>query len=67
MNEKPLRILLGDNRIVTMDEFFAGGERSHRQQAGLPFEEKIRILITLQKLAFGWGGRKDVLVWGHGS
>jgi hypothetical protein len=31
--------------------------------ARLSFEEKIKALITLQEIAFHWGGKKDVIIW----
>ncbi len=31
--------------------------------AKLPFEEKIKILVELQKLAYTCGNKKDVFVW----
>jgi len=63
MNEDKTKILTADKKVVTFEEFFAGDRETHKQQAKLPFEEKIRILITLQNLAVNWGGKKDVIVW----
>lgn len=61
------QILLGD-RVFTREEWFREEwfqevEKSRRERAQLPFEEKIRILVELQRLARDWGGRPDVIVW----
>ena len=57
-----IKIVIGD-RIMTEKEFFSEKEKFRRVQAGFSFEEKIRSLINLQKLALSWGGRIDVIVW----
>jgi hypothetical protein len=63
MSEETTKILTKDNQVITLREFFEGERETRREQAKLPFEEKIRILVTLQKLAVDWGGTKDVIVW----
>jgi len=63
MSEDTMKIVTRDNKVITLREFFEGERETRREQARLPFEEKIRILITLQKLAVNWGGKKDVIVW----
>ncbi len=55
-------ILIGD-KILTKKELFQQQEELQKQRAKLPFEEKIKILVELQKLAKTWGNRKDVIVW----
>lgn len=56
------KILLGD-RVFTREEWFQEVERSHQERAQLPFEEKIRILVELQRLARDWGGHPEIIVW----
>lgn len=58
-----MRIVTKDNKIISLEELYKGKEASHREQAGLALEEKIRILVSLQNLARTWGGKKDVRVW----
>ena len=60
-NTQP-KILLGD-RVFTREEWFQEVERARAERARLPFEEKIRILVELQRLARDWGGRPDIIVW----
>lgn len=47
----------------TREELFRREEDFRKERAKLPFEEKIKILVELQKLAQSWGRRKDVIVW----
>lgn len=56
------KIPLG-NKILIRKGFFVEKEKWRRAQAGLPFEEKIKALVVLQKIAYGWGRKKDVLIW----
>ena len=46
-----MKIVTKGNRIITRKELFERKERFHKEQAKLPFEEKIRILIRLQGIA----------------
>lgn len=39
------------NRIITRSDLFKKKEEFHKEQAKLPFEEKIKILVNLQKIA----------------
>jgi len=55
------KIVIGD-RILTKKELFEE-EEFRKERAKLSFEEKIRQLIELQKLASSWGNKKDVIVW----
>jgi len=50
-------------KVLTRKEMFERQEDFRKEIAKLPFEEKIRILVNLQKLAQSWGKRKDVIVW----
>lgn len=63
MTKDTMRIVTRDNKVITLHEFFEGDRETRKEQAKLPFEEKIRILVTLQKLAVEWGGKRDVMVW----
>lgn len=62
-HSEKIRIRIGDRRVVTLAELYQEYENSHRIQAGLPFEDKIRALVELQKLAVTWGQRQDVIIW----
>jgi hypothetical protein len=33
------------------------------EQAKLPFEEKIKAWVELQKIAYSWGKKSDVIIW----
>ena len=50
MKKDTMKIMLHDGEIVTRKELFARKEQFHKQQAKLPFREKIRILVRLQKI-----------------
>ncbi|MBT9131054.1 MAG: hypothetical protein DDT42_01818 [candidate division WS2 bacterium] len=56
------KIVIGD-RVLTREDLFKEKERSRKERAKLSFEEKIRILVNLQKLAKTWGKKKDVVIW----
>ncbi|MGQ9616663.1 MAG: hypothetical protein ACUVWJ_09745 [Spirochaetota bacterium] len=53
MEEKiqDMKILLKKGKTITRTELFKEKERFHKEQAKLPFEEKIRILVRLQEIA----------------
>ncbi len=63
MEDEKIRILTKDNKVMTLKKLFEEKERLRKKQANLSFEEKIRALIVLQKIASSWGGKKDVIVW----
>jgi hypothetical protein len=63
MNEEEIKILTKDNEIITLKELFERKEEARKEMANIQFEEKIRILVQLQKIALTWGGKKDVFVW----
>jgi len=46
-----MKILMNGNRIITRKDLFGKKEGFHREQAKLPFEEKIKILTRLQEIA----------------
>ncbi len=57
------KILIKGNRIITLQEFYREELRARKEMANLSFEEKIKALITLQEIAFHWGGKNDVIIW----
>ena len=57
------KILTKGNRIITLKEFYREELRARKEMASISFEEKIKALITLQEIAFHWGGKKDVIIW----
>jgi len=63
MNEREIKIFTRDKRIITLKELFEGKQKMRKDLANLSFEEKIKILVDLQRLAYSWGGRKDILIW----
>jgi len=60
--EDEQKIVIGD-RVLRRRDLFQEEERARRERAKFPFEEKIKILVHLQKLAYGWGRKKDVIIW----
>lgn len=62
---KNLKIKIRDGRILTLKEVYEEHEKTHAEQASLPFEEKIKILVDLQRLASSWGKKADVIVWNN--
>jgi hypothetical protein len=65
MNEEEIKILTKDNEVITLKELFERKERARKEMANIPFEEKIRILVQLQKIALTWGEKKNVFVWDY--
>ncbi len=63
MSSKKIRIIGKENKIITLKELFKGKEETRKQMATLPFEEKIKMLVSLQEIAYGWGDKKDIVVW----
>jgi len=63
MNEEEIKIITRGNRLITLAELFEGKEETRKEIANLQFEEKIKILVSLQRIAYSWGGKKDVIVW----
>lgn len=56
------RLVIGD-RIFRREDLFQAEEDARKERARLPLEEKVRILISLQKLARDWGRKEDIIVW----
>lgn len=65
MNEDRVKIVTKDNEIISLKELYERKKIARKEMAKLSFEEKIGMLIDLQRLAYNWGGRKDVIVWGR--
>lgn len=63
MRNEDIKIITRSGRVVTLNQWYEGHRRTHKAQAKLPFEEKIRALVSLQEIARSWGGKKDVIVW----
>jgi len=63
MKNDEIKILIKDNKVITLKKLFKGKEETRKKMAKLPYEEKIRHLVELQKLAYSWGNKKDVIVW----
>lgn len=63
MEEDKIKIVTKGNKVITLKELFEQKERFRKQQANLSFEEKIKALIILQRIAYSWGKKRDVIVW----
>ena len=63
MNEDDIRILVKENKIMTLKELFNEDAKARKELASMTFEEKIKALIILQEIAHSWGGKKDVIIW----
>lgn len=63
LKDDEIRIVSRDEKIITLKELFEGKDRARKEMAKLSFEEKIKALVDLQKIAYSWGGKKDVIVW----
>ena len=56
------RIIIS-NRILTKKKLYEEKKQLRKERAKLSFEEKIKILVDLQKLAYSWGKKKDIIIW----
>ena len=56
------RIIIS-NRILTKKKLYEEKKQIRKERAKLSFEEKIKILVDLQKLAYSWGKKKDIIIW----
>lgn len=61
--DSDLRVMIREGRILTLKEMYEEHEKTHVEQANLSYEEKIRALVDMQRLAFSWGKKSDVIVW----
>ncbi|MCS7311824.1 MAG: hypothetical protein NZ742_02760 [Acidobacteria bacterium] len=50
-------------RVWIRSARYREGEAARKERSKLPFKEKIRRLVELQKLAVPWVRRKDIIVW----
>jgi hypothetical protein len=50
-DNKEIKILTDKDRVITRRKLFESKADFHKEQARLPFEEKIKILVRLQKIA----------------
>jgi len=58
---KEIKIFMDKNKIITRREVFESKANFHRKQARLPFEEKIKILVRLQKMASAIKGKGEII------
>jgi len=49
--DEEIKIVMKGNRIITRKDLFRKKELFHKELAKMPFEEKMKILIHLQKIA----------------
>lgn len=63
--KKDKKFMVRDAKIVNREYLFKKKEAFHKAQAKLPFEEKIKILIELQKIAVNSPScrNKKSLIW----
>ncbi|OGF68034.1 MAG: hypothetical protein A2Y62_19360 [Candidatus Fischerbacteria bacterium RBG_13_37_8] len=59
---KEQKIVIGE-RILTREELFKEKEHFRKKRAMQSFEDKIKALIELQKIAYYWGRKKDTIIW----
>lgn len=68
------KIVIGRDKIITREKLFEDKANFHKEQACLPFEEKIKILVKLQEIASkvkgparpdksGGSGGRDIIIW----
>jgi len=61
---KEKKIIIVENRAITRRELFERKEQFHKEQAKLPFEEKIKILVNMQKIVSGIKGDSEkTMIW----
>jgi len=58
------KIIINKGKIITREELFERKEQFHKDQAKLPFEEKIKILVNMQKIVIGIKGESEkTMIW----
>jgi len=62
MREEDLKIIIEKDRITAKKRLFEEKAHFHKEQARLPFEEKVKILVKLQELASRIKG-EDRIIW----
>ena len=66
LNEKTSqkKIFINENKIITRKDLFERKEQFHKEQAKLPFEEKIKILVKMHEIAKSIkGDSKNIMIW----
>lgn len=63
MKDEEIKIIIRDNKMITLKDLYEGKKKARIEMANLPFEKKINMLASLQEIARSWGGMKDVMVW----
>lgn len=59
-----IKIFIRNGRVITRKQLFENKDKFHKEQANLPFEEKISILIKLQEIAFHIKSDSEkIIVW----
>lgn len=63
--DEDIKIIMKNGKVVTRSGLFKKKEDFHKEQAKLPFEEKIKILVNLQKIANSIKGSKEKqeMIW----
>lgn len=56
------KIVMGRDKIITRKKLYEDKAHFHKEQARLPFEEKIKILVKLQEIASRIKGT-DKIIW----
>jgi len=51
------------DKLITREYLFENKEKFHREQAKLPFEEKIKMLVKLQEIAVRIKGDFGKAIW----
>lgn len=59
---KKEKIVMKDNKIITKKRIFEEKAQFHKEQAKISFEEKIKILVELQKISNKIKGENRI-VW----
>jgi len=60
--ENEIKIIIYD-KVYTREELHKMEEEFRKSRAKLSFEEKIKILVDLQKLAFNLSKKKEIIIW----
>jgi len=56
--------VISKKRIIDREDLFSRNEKFHKEQARLPFEEKIKMLVKLQEISsYVKGKTEERLIW----
>jgi len=58
-----MKITTGKNKTITRGELFKAKKKFHKEQARMSFEEKIAILVRLQKISSAIRPAENKVVW----